>query len=253
MKPIFHLFGIVVSAGLMLAPAPVRADGELSTKNLDVVDQWGWFTPGFKTEVHELVETKQAAVIARQEDKDIEATLPDLRKQVTDTQAKVDLLKQQLAEYDHADQTEFVQLQKLAGDASAKPEDVRIAAQAYLWAYLTSPHQADAQQILQTVQKKIADQIQADKDAATAKAAARVLLLQRVQAKQLSLSEWRDFLRDLSQEDVIKYLGRPTSGTVDQWTYIGEWTEDPETNQKIGLQIDFNAARVNNVHQAAAR
>ena len=253
MKSIFPLLSLVAGMGLILAPGPVRANGQLSAKNLDVVDQWGWFTPGFKSAVHELVDTKQATAAIQLENQDLDATLPVLQKQAADAQAQVATLKLQLEKYNHTDESDFDQLKKMTGDVNVKSDDVRITAQTYIWAYPASPHQAEAQQILQTIQTKMADQTQAEKDAEAARVAAHALLVQRAQARQLSLSEWRDFLRDMSEDDVLKYMGHPTYRNTDYWTYSGEWTEDPETHQKIGLQINFNAARVNSVSQAAVK
>src|ERR1035437_5701955 len=112
-------------------------------------------------------------------------------------------------------------------DSGAKPEEQLALAQSYVWAYATSPHQAEAQQYLQQVQKKLTDQEQAEKDAEAARVAARAKLVQRVQAKDLSLSEWRDFLRNMSQDDLVKFLGRPTSQRGDYWIYSGAWIVDP--------------------------
>ena len=251
MKTGVPYLSLIAGLGLALAPVPGRADPQLSAKNLDVIDQWGWFTPGFKSVVHEFVDTRQAIATTQQEDKDLGATLPGLQKQAATTQAQIASLNLELAAYNHTDQSDFDQLQKIASDAAAKPDDIRMAAQTYLWSYPVSSHQAEAQQILQTVQKKMADQIQTEKDAEAARVAARALLVQRAEAKQLSLAEWRDFLRDMAEEDVIKYLGRPTYQSTDYWTYSGEWTDDPDSHEKIGLQINFNAGRVASVGKSS--
>ena len=134
-------------------------------------------------------------------------------------------------------------------DAGAKPEEQIALAQAYVWTYPASPHEGDAQQYLQQVQKKLADQRQAEKDAEAARAAARAELVQRAQAHDLSLGEWRDFLRDMSQDDLVKLLGRPTSQRGDYWIYSGDWIADPATKQKVGMEINFNAGRVISVGQ----
>src|SRR5260221_12250309 len=96
-------------------------------------------------------------------------------------------------------------------DAKAKPEDQVTLAQAFVWSYPASAHQAEAQQDLQKVRKSIADQQQAMKDAEAARQAAHAKLVQRAQARDLSLDEWKDFLRDMTQEDILKLLGRPVT------------------------------------------
>ena len=103
--------------------------------------------------------------------------------------------------------------------------------------------------ILAQVKKKLADQTQAEKDAEAARAAAHAELVQRAQARTLSLNEWRDFLRDMSQDDLVKLLGRPTSQTGDYWTYSGAWVTDPASHQKVGMEINFNAGRVLSVSE----
>jgi hypothetical protein len=245
MRRHLYFFCLVGLAGLFLAPAPGRAqDTALTAEQLSHLDQWGWLTPDFKRAVHDLVETKQAIVATKAEEKKLAQELPDLQKQATDAQAKVAALRQELAEYDRTDEFDFTQLQKAMSDPGAKPEEQRVLAQAYVWTYATSPHLAEAQQDLQQVQKKIADQLQAAKDAEAARVAARAKLIQRAQAHDLSLAEWRDFLRDMSQEDLLKYLGAPQTQQPDYWIYAGSWTEDPVTHQKVGIQVTFNAGRV---------
>jgi hypothetical protein len=82
-----------------------------------------------------------------------------------------------------------------------------------------------------------------------ARAAARAKLVQRAQARDLSLGEWRDFLRDMSQDELMKFLGRPTSQTGDYWIYSGDWIANPAAKQKVGMEINFNAGRVISVSE----
>lgn len=250
MKRRFLSFAMLAAAGFFLAQVNGRADAQLSSERLDVLDKWGCFTPGFKAAVHDLVEAKQAIVTAGKDEAELSQKLPDLQKKVAEAEAQAAALQKELAEYEHTDESDFTELQDKMNEAGAKPEDQRALAQAYVWAYPASPHQAEAQHDLQLVEKTISDQAQAQKDADAARVAARANLIERAQAKQLSLAEWREFLRDMSQEDVLKYLGRPQSSNGDYWVYPGEWTEDPETHQKVGLQINFNAARVTSVSEA---
>jgi peptidoglycan hydrolase CwlO-like protein len=237
---------LAMMAILLIAAVPASA-GQLSSDNLERLDRLGVLTPAFKTAVHELVETKQQIVAVKNEKEDLSGKLPALQAKAAEAQKKVDELKLQLAEYDHSDQKDFDTLKKTSGDAAAKPADIIIVAQAYLWAYPASAHQAEAQQVLQAAQKQIADQIQADKDAAAKKAADWAALLERVKARSLSLEEWRKFLTDLSQEEVIKYIGRPQQVGNDYWTYTVPLTTDPDTGARIGLELYFDALRVKTV------
>jgi len=250
MKSLPPLLFLVAATGFFLTAQPGRADTQLSADNLDKLDQWGWLTPGFKTAVHDLVDSKQAIVDVKKEEKELTLKLPDVQKQADDAEAQVKALRAQLADYDHTADSDFAELQKRMNDTGTSPDDQRVLAQAYLWAYPASPHQGDAQQYLQQAQKKVADQVQAAKDAEAARVAARAKLLERAQAHQLSLAEWRDFLRDMSQEDLLKYFGRPDYEGADYWVYSGDWTEDPVSHQKVGLQMAFNAARVISVAEA---
>jgi hypothetical protein len=243
-------FAMLAAAGFFLAQVNGRADSQLSPERLDLLDQWGCFTPGFKAAVHDLVDAKQGIITAQKDEADLRQKLPDLQKQAAEAEVKVAVLQKELTGYEHIDESDFADLQKMMNEAGAKPEDQRVLAQAYVWTYPTSSHQAEAQQYLQQVEKTISDQAQADKNAEAARVAARANLIARAEAKQLSLAEWRDFLRDMAQADLLKYLGRPESANSDYWVYSGEWTEDPLTHQKVGLQINFNAARVISVSEA---
>jgi hypothetical protein len=250
MKRHVALFFAAGFAVLGLASTPAHADsGQLSPEHLDMVDQLGYFTPGFKAAVHDLVDTKHAMVEANADQKKLTLELPDLQKQAADAEAKVGSLRQELAKYEHPEETDFVALQNKMNDANAKPEEQIALAQAYVWTYPASPHESDAQQDLQQVQKNVADQRQAKKDAEAARAAAYAKLVQRAQARDLSVGEWRDFLRDMSQDDLVKLIGRPTSQSDDYWTYSGDWVVDPTTHNKVGIQINFNGGRVLNVDE----
>jgi len=237
-------------AGLGLTLIPGHADStQLSPERLDLLDQRGYFTPDFKAAVHDLVNARRALEQAKAEQAKFARDLPDLQTQAAEAEAKAVALRRELAKYEHPEETDFTALQNQMNDAGAKPEEQIALAQAYVWAYPASPHQSEAQQYLQQLEKKSADQRQVQKDADTARAATRAQLVQRAQAKDLSLNEWRDFLRDMSQDDLVKLLGRPTSQTGDYWTYSGNWVVDPSTHNKVGMEINFNAGRVLSVSE----
>ncbi len=238
--------GLIALIGLSVGAQAAYADTQLSADNLKDMEQWGLFTPGFQAAVHDFINTKQAIADTKKEEIQLKVKLPDLQKQIVDAQAKVDALKQQLVQYDHTDENDFVVLQKVMTDPGAKPGDQLLLAETYVWSYPLSPHQTAAQQYLQQLQKTLADQTQAQKDSEAAKVAARAKLLQRVQAKDLSLPEWRQFLYDLTEADVIKYLGQPDS-QGEYWSYPQNMTTDPVTHAKVGLGVYFSAGRVNSV------
>ena len=232
-------------AALWLTLTPGLADCErLSPERLDMLDHLGYFTPGFKAAVHDLVDSQHALEQAGVEQAKLIRDLLDLQRQMAETEAKAAALREELAKVEHPEETDFVTLQNRMNEAGAKTEDQIALAQAYVWTYPASPHESDAQQYLQQMQKKLADQRQAERDAEAARAVARAKLVQRAQARDLNLNEWRDFLRDMSQDDLVKILGRPTSQKGDYWIYSGDWIADPATNQKVGMEINFNAGRV---------
>ena len=257
MKRDLALFAVMGMAGFSLVMVPADALGQsvqrdeplsqLSPEKLNVLDRRGYFTPAFKAAVHDLVNIQQALDQVKKEQKKLQAALPALQTQSTAAEAKVTSLRQELAKYDHPDELDFVALQNRMKDPKAKPEEQMASAQAYVWAYPTSPHSAEAQQDLQQLQQKLADRQQAEKDAAAARAAARASLMQRAQAKDLKVSEWNDFLRNMSQEEVVKYIGRPQTYGQDYWLYAGAWSTDPYTGQKVGIVVSFNGTRVNGV------
>jgi len=237
-----------------LTSTPGQADGgQLSPERLDMLDRLGFFTPGFKAAAHDLVDSKHALEQAGAEQATLTKQLPDLQSQAAEAGAKAGSLRQELAKYDHPEENDFVALQNRMNDAGAKPEEQIVLAQAYVWTYPASPHQSDARQYLQQVGKKLADLRQAEKEAEAARAAARAELVQRAQARNLSLGEWRDFLRDMSQDDLVKMFGQPASRTNDgYWIYSGDWIVDPATSQKTGMQITFTGGRVLNVDEKPA-
>ncbi len=256
MKSCFVLTVMLTSGAtllsLQLGNAATASDSQLSIEKLKVLDKRGYFTPGFKTVVHDLADTLKAEKDARDEEKKLTLQLPDMQKQSAAAQAKTAAMREDLAKFEHPEETDFVALQARMKDTTAPLEEQRELAQAYVWAYPTSAHFADAQQDLQDVQKKIADETQAEKDAEIARVAARAKLIQRAQAHDLGLAEWRDFLRDMSQDDLLRYLGRPASGNADYWTYAGDYVTDPITQKKVGLQVNFNGTRVLSVSPLTA-
>lgn len=231
-------------------PGRAATGVSLSPEQLAVLDRKGYFTPAFKTAVTDLVNVKQAIVDATAEQKKLNLELPGVQKDAAEAAAKKEDLQKQLDALDHTDETDFVELKKIMDNPDAKPEEQLIQAQAYVWAYTASPHKALAQQFLSEVQKKIADAAKAAADAEAAKAAARAELIRRAQIKDLKVDEWRDLLLNMSQEDLIKFMGMPDSGDQDRWVYPGAWTEDAITHQKVGLEVSFNAGRVINVVEA---
>jgi uncharacterized protein Usg len=234
-----------IAGGLAwLSPVTAHADRKLSPELFDQYDHRGYFTPNFKTALEDMVRAHEALDKALAEQKKFEQDLPALQKEAADAQAKTVALQQQLAVYDHPDENDFNALQTLIHDPAAKAGDVIALAQAYVWTYPTSPHEPVAQEFLNTWQKKLADQQQAEKDAEAAREAAHAALVRRAQAHDLSLPEWRDLLHGLSQDDLVKLFGQPTSKQDDYWFYDGEWVVNPANSQKQGLQINFDAGRV---------
>jgi len=247
----FVLFSHLAVLGvLFLTATPGQADSkQLSPERLDMVDKMGYFTPGFKAAVHSLVDAKQALEQAKSEKAAYTKELPALQKQATEAQAQAVALRQELAKYDHPDETDFAALQQRINDPTSKPEDLIALAQAYAWTYPTSPHAGEAQQYLLETQKTVANAQEAAKEAEAARVAAHAKLVQRAQAKDLNLSEWRDFLRDMSQDDLVKLFGRPTSETDGYWIYSGDWIVKTDTRQKVGMQINFSGGRVISVDE----
>ena len=231
----------------LLAPMAAHADKQLSPELLDQYDREGYFTPKFKTALIDMVQAHEALDKALAEQKKYDRDLPGLQQQAAEAQAKTVALQQQLALYDHPDEADFTALEAKVHYPSAKADDVIALAQAYVWTYPASPHEADAQQYLTTWRTKLAGEEQAEKDAEAAREAAHAELTRRAVAHDLSLAEWRDFLRGQSQDDLIKLFGQPSSKQDDYWYYNGGWIMNPTSPQKAGLQINFEAGRVINV------
>ncbi len=249
MNPRTAVFVIAALTGLALTEPARSADGHLSPERLDVLDGLGYFTPAFKSAVHDLVDAKHNLAQAKFDQAELAKELPDLQKQAAEAEATAVALRQELAKYDHPEETDFLALQAKLGDSSATLQDQIAQTQAYIWTYPTSPHQGEAQQYLQQALKTQADLKQADEKAEAARQAAHAALVQRAVAHNLNLNEWRDFLHDMSQDDLVKLLGHPTAQTDDYWIYSGDWITDPTTHQKVGMEINFNGGRVLNVDE----
>jgi hypothetical protein len=233
-----------IAVGLAVLGSMTGRAAELSPDRLNAVDKLGYFTPGFKAAVHDLVENKIALAAAGDESKKLTLELPGLQKQATVEQAETIALRQELAKYEHPEETDFVALQARMKDSSANLEDQIALAQAYVWTYPASPHQAETQQFLQQAQKTQADQTQAQKDEQAARVAAYAKMVQRAQAHDLNLGEWRDFLSNKSEDDLVQLIGHPTDQNEDYWIYSGEYVVDPNTQKKVGIQITMEAGRV---------
>jgi hypothetical protein len=227
-------------------------DAPLSASQIATMEHHGWVTPQFEAAAHQLIEAKEDALQAQADQAKLQAEQPALEKEAAAEETQVAQLKAELARYDHPDETDFATLQDAMKNASADPQDQLALAQAYVWTYPASPHATEATGDLQQIEKKIADQTQATQNAEAARLAAQARLLQRVQARDLSLAEWRAFLQDKSQAEVVQYLGQPSSQQDEYWIYTGAWTHDPETGQKVGLQLNFNGGRVLSVAPATA-
>ena len=246
------LFFIASATALGPSSGPAHGDTtQLSPERLDELDKRGFFTPDFKTAVHDFVNARHNLAQANADQKELKLDLPDLQTRASEVEAKEAALRHELDKYEHPDEADYLVLQNLMNDSSAKPVDQMALAQAYVWTYPSSPHQADAQEYLRMIQKSLADQKQAEKDANAARVAAHAALVKRAQAHDLSMAEWRDLLRDMSQDDLLKLMGRPSLIAPDYWIYSGGWALDPTTSQKVGMVVNFNAGRVISVSEKA--
>lgn len=234
---------------------PARADSgsKLSPDRIDALDERGYFTPGFKAAVHDLVDAKdQLAQVTADKDK-LTKELPPLEKQAAQAVAENVALREELSKYDHPEEIDFDTLEARMKDPSAKAGEQIALAQAYVWTYPTSAHLPEVQQYLSQAQKTLADKAQAEKETEASRAAAHAELIQRAQAHDLSLPEWRSLLLGMSQEDLVKIIGHANTTTDDgYWIYSGGWISNPATHQKAGLQLGFNGTRVLTVDEKPA-
>ena len=237
----------LILAAVVLTPPAARADDVFTPTQIEMMRQKGWITPEFEAAARELIEAQESAQKAKDDQATIEAQLPALQAKANMEDAKAAALKAELSRYAHPDETDFAALQEAMKNSSAKTEDLMALAQAYVWTYPGGAHAAEAEKELQQVQRKIADQAQAVKDADAARTAAQLRVLAGVKAHDLSLGEWRAFLQDKSKAEVQEYLGAPATEDDDYWTYSGSWTVDPASNLRAGLQLTFNGGRVQNV------
>ena len=103
--------------------------------------------------MQDLVAARQAVEQTKIEEAQLKKNLPDLKQQADAAEKKVEALRKEFAQYNNSDDSDYAALQDSLKDTKAKPEDQIVMAQAYVWAYPTSPHQAEVQQTLQGLQK----------------------------------------------------------------------------------------------------
>jgi len=231
----------------LLVSRALRAEDSLTPAQVEAMRERGWITPEFEANARQLVEARETMQKAKDDQARLESQLPALQTRAEESNQRTIALKAELARVSHPDETDFEALQQTMKNPAAKPEDQMAAAQAYVWTYPGGAHTAEAQDFLRQVQKKIADQVQAQKDADAAATTAHLKLLARVKAHNLSLGEWRAFLQDKSKAEVQQYLGAPSWQDDEHWVYNGNWTIDPTSNLKSGIQITYNGGRVQNV------
>ena len=71
-------------AACCLTSTPGHADGkQLSPERLDMLDQLGYFTPGFKAAAHDLVDGKHALEQANADKEKLTLELSDWQRQAT--------------------------------------------------------------------------------------------------------------------------------------------------------------------------
>src|SRR5476649_186658 len=108
MNPRIRLSVMAGLAALGLISLPGHAQSsQLSPERLDVLDQRGYFTPDFKAAVHDLVNARHALESANAEQAKLTRDLPDLQSQATEAEAKTVALRQELAKYQHPEETDF--------------------------------------------------------------------------------------------------------------------------------------------------
>jgi hypothetical protein len=217
---------------------------ELSASRLDLLDQRGYFTPAFKTSVHDLVQARQALARAQANEIRFREDIPHLQEQSAAAAQETARLRAELALFAHPEDSDFAALQAAMKNASTAPQDCLALAQAFVWSYPNDPRQAEALSDLQQIQGQMAKEKKNVLDAAAGRLAAHEAIVRRGRAGELSLKEWQDFLRDMSQEELLNYLGPPQVRDPAYWLYSGSWTWDPVTRKRAGLQISFNGTRV---------
>ena len=243
-----HFYFTVAAAALAwIGATAAHADRQLSPDLIDQYDRAGYFTPNFKAGIHDYVEASERLDQATASQSKAQFELPAMQKDADDAEAKVMALRAKLVLYDHPDESDFTALEAKVHDPTATPQDIIALAQAYVWTYPDSPHTPDAQSYLSAWRLKLADQVEAEKQAEAARVAAHAEIVRRALAHDLNITEWRDFLRGMSQGDLVKLFGQPTSTQDDYWYYDGAWVSNPGNSTKAGLEINFEAGRVINV------
>jgi hypothetical protein len=230
---------------VLLIPSFLRAQTlDPSIDRLNMLDQRGYFTPGFKKAVHDLVNTQHALAQSRADIKKWNDDLPALQKESADATTQVARLRAELAVYTHPENADFDALQSAMKNPAISPKERLALAQAFVWSYPTDPRQTEAEADLQQTQQLLTDQQGAVRNASAVRIAARASLIQRAETRKLSLPEWRTFLQEMSQEDLLKYLGRPQAEDAGYWIYSGNFTTPAGNKQLTGLRINFNGTRV---------
>ena len=100
MKPCFVTTLMLVSGVILLSLQPGHAatasDSQLSIEKLKAFDKRGYFTPGFKTVIHDLVDTLKTEKAAKDEERKLALQLPDMQKQAAAAQAKTTAMREEI-------------------------------------------------------------------------------------------------------------------------------------------------------------
>lgn len=219
-------------------------DQEQMAQRVNELDKIGYFPPSFKKAIHTLIDTQIATQKAQDEASTLSDKIPSLEKQVTDAQAQLDALQKKWDSLSTTQEVQFSQIKSKLNDPKTSADDLVPLLQAFIWSYPNSSHLPEIQASLAQANQKIAQESEADKQATIERIAARQKLLERVATKDLTLDEWQRFLDNMSQFELINYIGHPDEKGSDYWIYKGNWTVDPTTNLKSGLRIQFNGGRV---------
>jgi hypothetical protein len=179
---------------------------------------------------------------------DAENAKPELEKQQSAAEEQTAAIKKQLSDLDHADSAALITLQTQVADPNAKLPVKLAAAHQFIWSFPTSSLLPQANAILADLNKQDADEKQRLADDAKKKQERLDFLTKGAQEHNLLIEDWREFLRNMTQDEVLLYVGAPTKKSMDgNWFYAGSYTIDPATQQRSGLVIFFNGTRVDNV------
>ncbi len=215
---------------------------------VEELDKMGFISPDVKKLVESYFDKETELRRLHKENTEASSSREEAAAKVKSMEEQVADLGKKLKGADHPDAVALDALKNAVADTSVSLDDQVAQAQKFLWAFPTSSLLPEGQKIMDMLQGKVTERDQKIADDKRKIAERLAYLTDGAMKHNLRLEEWREFLKDKTQDEVAAAMGNPDSAVSDgNWYYLGPCTLDPASQERAGLVIIFNGTRVQNV------